>query len=130
MDSAATILNHIALPFSVETDPDIFYSRILGFTEKYRFTLDSETAWEIFGLFIELPVIVMVKDELKMELFRVPFTENTALTHVCLTYHDTDTVSRQAEESGFRVVRAKRASGEVVFIRDGSNNIFELKRIQ
>lgn len=130
MDTMPAFLNHVAIPFSVESDPVNFYTRILGFTEKYRFTLDNETAWKIFGVYMELPVIVMVKDELKIELFKVPFTENHSISHLCLFYKDIDAVCRRAEKSGFRVVKTRRDSGEVAFIRDSSNNIFELKRIQ
>lgn len=129
MDTMPAFLNHVAIPFSVESDPVNFYTRILGFTEKYRFILDRETAWQAFKLFTELPVIVMVKDELKIELFKVPFTESAALSHICLSFNDIEAVCLKAESSGFRVVRTKRESGEVAFLRDNSNNIFELKSI-
>lgn len=130
MDVAVSYLNHIALPCSAESDPDDFYNEILGFVEKYRFSLDRETAWKLFGLYTEIPVIVLVKGELKIELFLVPFTEHVGLSHICLNCDDISGVSSKAEAKGYQVVSSERDSGKVAFIRDGSNNLIELKDIQ
>jgi catechol 2,3-dioxygenase-like lactoylglutathione lyase family enzyme len=123
------ILNHIALPVAFPTDIEDFYFRILGFSEKYRFDIEAETAEAIFNINKAINVVVVEREKLCIELYQLENDFPPGISHVCLNERDVDGVCKQAEAAAYRVVRINRPSSKLAFITDKSGNRFEIKQV-
>ncbi|MHC1776227.1 MAG: VOC family protein [Lentimicrobium sp.] len=123
------ILNHIAIPIGFTEDISNFYSNVLGFIEKYRFVVDQNTAFSIFGIEHEMEVTLIERDGLRLELFYVDEPFNHGISHICLNVSNIYEICRVAQECGYQIIRIKRASGSIAFISDKTGNRFEIKEI-
>ncbi|NTW25164.1 MAG: VOC family protein [Lentimicrobium sp.] len=121
------ILNHLAIPLRFADDIKCFYADILGFSEKYRFEIDRDTAVQIFGISEEITVSVIERDGFSIELFHLTDLFQSGIMHICLNVPDISEVCRQAEASGYPVVMIPRPSAAIAFITDKTGNRFEIK---
>lgn len=121
------MLNHIAIPVSFPEDIQHFYIGILGFAEKYRFEIEEEVAFNLFGTGGKLNVAVIGFEELRIELFQTTDVILSGVAHICLNVRDAGHVCRLAADAGYKVVKIDRPSGMLAFIADKTGNLFEIK---
>lgn len=123
------ILNHIALPLAFQSDIQDFYKNILGFTEKYRFEIDPETAETIFRIRKPIRVEVFERCDFRIELYHVEDMQIQGISHICLNEMDIDGVCQRAGAAGYHVVRIDRLAAKLAFITDKTGNRFEIKQM-
>ena len=119
-------VNHIGLdiyPMSEVTD---FYVNLLGMKLMRKFELSSELNLAIFGHPDEVEVMVVEKEEVRMELFFSKHRRGKSLQHICLDVADREDLASRAKKSGYVVIRVERPVRNLIFIKDKSGNIFEL----
>ena len=121
------LFNHLAIPLRFADDIGHFYSDILGFTEKYKFEIDRDTATQIFGISDEIMVSVIEREGLSIELFHLTDSFQAGITHICLNVPDFLITCKLAEDSGYPVIIIKRPAGILAFISDKTGNRFEIK---
>lgn len=127
MQNSPKLLNHIAIPVATEDEIRDFYEEILGFTEKYRFEIDIETSNLIFLINRQIEVVVVEKDELRLELY-LAMNNDLRINHICLNVTDFNDICRKADSGGYDVTQIGRPSGNQAFITDKSGNRFEIKQ--
>jgi len=120
-------LEHVALVITDPEEIENFYQNILGMTKLKNFTVDRALARRIFGIDKETPICLLQKNELLLELFIRPVPYERGFQHICISIPDREGFVEQAVQKGYECIRLKRTHSDLVFIKDGSGNIFEIK---
>lgn len=118
---------HIALMIQNPQEVENFYEEILGLKKEREFKLDGELAGSIFGIPRETSVVQLQNEALMLELFLVPESPEPGFRHTCLSFKNREAIIERVNRMGYRCFRLKRTYSDLVFIRDGSGNIFEIK---
>jgi catechol 2,3-dioxygenase-like lactoylglutathione lyase family enzyme len=123
-------LNHIGLNISHAGEPNQFYQEILGFVPLHDFSLPKDISHLLFGIEEETKVFVLQNGQVKLELFLHHHPIAPGYAHLCLEMDDREETVRKGSASGYQVIRRKREKGDLLFIKDKSGNLFELKNQQ
>lgn len=122
------MLNHIALQINDERDVKAFYEDVLGFETSHSFQLDGELSTRIFGIKAPAQVTVITNENLTIELFQsdviIPFR---GFTHTCINVSSIGNVVEKCRGKGYEVIEIERSHKMLYFVKDASENMFELK---
>lgn len=119
--------NHIGLTISESSDIRKFYQNILGMKLRRNFVLNLFLAKTIFGIEKELEVSSGKIGNLKIELFTTDQEISTICNHICLSVSERDKFINEIKENGYECIVLKREMSDLVFIKDKSGNLFEIK---
>jgi len=122
------IFNHVAITINDLSDIKNFYVDILGLEIKKKFTLSKKISSQIFNIEKETEVIVVAKKDFVVELFIADKNDYRNFQHVCITVNDRKQVIQKAQKSNYPCTIIKRDTSDAVFIKDKSNNLFEIKQ--
>lgn len=120
-------LNHIGINIIEESDIQGFYKDILAFKPEWDFALPTDISQQFFGINQETKVVVLKNETLKLELFVHHETLQCGYSHICIEVDDREETARKCLAGGYPVLRRKRENGDLLFIKDRSGNVFELK---
>ncbi|OQX72111.1 MAG: hypothetical protein B6D61_15175 [Bacteroidetes bacterium 4484_249] len=120
-------LKHIAFTVDNSAEIDKFYKGLLGMKEEKSFVLNRNLARDIFGIEKETSAFLLKKDELFFEIFILPKKLKKDFNHICISVADRKNLVIKAEHENFEVIRIKREFDDLIFIKDNSGNIFEIK---
>lgn len=123
-------LEHIALTIADHKEIKKFYQEILGFAEIRSFILQKELAMEIFGIKKETNVFHIQKDDLLLELFLMPERFEHVYNHLCISVPNREAMVKKAIKDGYECIRVSRQHFDMIFLKDKSGNVFEVKQIQ
>jgi len=121
-------LEHIALTITDRKEIEIFYQKILGFSEVRSFILQEDIAREIFGIEQETRVYHLQNDSLLMELFLMPERFEHFYNHICISIPNREEIVYKADQYAYECIRIRRQNSDMIFIKDRSGNIFEIKQ--
>lgn len=121
-------LEHIALTITDRKEIEIFYQKILGFSEVRSFILQEDLAREIFGIEKETRVYHLQNDSLLMELFLMPERFEHFYNHICISIPNREEIVYKADQYAYECIRIRRQNSDMIFIKDRSGNIFEIKQ--
>jgi len=122
------IFNHVAVTINNLSEIKDFYVNILGLEIIKKFTLSKDISNKIFNIEKETEVIVIGKDDFSMEIFKSNKTSYYDFQHVCITVNNREKVIKKAQENNYPCTIIKRDTSDAVFIKDKSNNLFEIKQ--
>jgi len=120
-------LQHIALSITEPLEVRDFYQSLLGANAIRYFVLDKNLAGQIFGINRDTSVYLMQKDELFLELFLIPEQNNLNFHHICISIENRIQLFENALEKGYECIQIQRNENDLIFIKDKSGNIFEIK---
>lgn len=120
-------IEHIAI--TVENHDEIihFYRDFLGMKQVRDFILDKNMAQKIFGINNHIPVFLMKKGELVFEIFINKKNPNLVINHICFSVNNRGDLIKNAQGKGYQTIIIEREQYDLVFIKDKSGNIFEIK---
>ena len=122
------IFNHVAITINDLAEIKNFYVDILGLEIINKFTLSKMMTSQIFNIEKETEVTVIGKKDFMMELFITGKNDYRNFQHVCITVNDRKQVIQKAQKSNYPCTIIKRDTSDAVFIKDKSNNLFEIKQ--
>lgn len=120
-------LEHIALTITDPAEIKDFYYNILGMSEVRNFVLEKDLAREIFGIDKETSVFLLQKDELLLEIFLLPEQHKQNFEHICISIKKREEFIEKAAQNAYKYIRLNRKYTDLIFIKDKSGNIFEIK---
>jgi len=125
-----TGLNHVAVFNRSEKEAKKFYGSLLGLRQTYRFTVDESLAQRIFSMRINLEVLIFENDHLKIEVFisahkRIPVA--TAINHICVEVEQRPAFLQKCRQQEIEFMEIQRERGKIIFLKDYSGNLFEIK---
>jgi len=117
------------LAFSIQNADEIhqFYVNILDFHIVKTFELEAELAYKIFNIHKSTQAFFMEGHGLALELFIDKNKKQTGFNHWCLSIPDREAFLKKAEKHNATIIRIPRGSYDLIFIKDASGNIFEIK---
>lgn len=119
-------IKHVGLAVK-RPDVESFYKQILGFESLRNFRVDGVDASKIFGLLGPVNVEIMQYDGVEFELFISGCGQFTTYAHICLETKKANEIFRKAKDAGFSGFERNNGDRSTWFIRDHSENLFELK---
>lgn len=120
-------LEHIALSVNDTKEIKNFYFNILGMKEVRIFVLNKELANSIFKIEKETPAFLLQKDELILEIFVTTEQFKQNFNHICIAVKNREELVKKAKQSGYKCIIIERKISDLIFIKDKSDNIFEIK---
>ena len=123
-------LEHVALTITDPEEITDFYQDILGMQKVKAFKLTKALAFTIFGFNKEVSINLLEQEKVFFEIFIVAEQESTAFNHICISIKNREEIINKALQKAYKVVRIKREIFDLIFIKDKSGNIFELKEKQ
>ena len=119
--------NHLGLTISESSDIRNFYQNILGMELQRNFILNRFLAKTIFGMEKELEVYSGKIGDLELELFITDQEISKTCNHICLSVSERDKFIGKIRENGYECIVLKREMSDLVFVKDKSGNLFEIK---
>lgn len=121
-------LHHIGINIHEKEEGINFYQNILGFHLEYRFEIKPDLTTAIFGIEKPAEVFLYKNDSIQLELFVFPEKTKQGFTHICITVNDRENMVKKCELARYPLTRIERNDKpDILFIRDKTGNIFELK---
>ena len=120
-------LEHIGLTVKSHEEIDAFYCKLLGFKRVRNFVLKRDVANVLFGINKNIQVSFLEKDNIRIELFVSEALNMRPIDHICISVPEREALVQRAKMAGYEVIRIKRPEFDLVFLKDGSNNLFEMR---
>jgi catechol 2,3-dioxygenase-like lactoylglutathione lyase family enzyme len=121
-------LEHVALTINDHQEIADFYQEILGLTHVGSHALKKDLAREIFGIEQDTTVDYLEKEGFVLELFLMPAGFKTCYNHLCFSVPDREVMVEKAMQAAYECIRIIRKNSDMIFLKDKSGNIFEIKQ--
>ena len=122
------IFNHVGITINISSDIKNFYVDILGLEIKNKFTLSKTISNQIFNIEKNVEVVIAGKEDFTVELFIAAEANYRNFQHICITVNEREKVIRETQNNDYPCYIIKRDTCDIVFIKDKSNNLFEIKK--
>ncbi len=120
-------LEHIAITVNDSSEIPSFYKQILGMNEIKNFKIDKLLAGKIWGIKRETKVYLLNIDQLFLEIFVDNKKYSQRFNHICLKINNRELMIKKALANHYECIQIEREKSDLVFIKDKSGNIFEIK---
>jgi len=120
-------LEHIAISVNHKDEIKDFYIDTLGMEQVRCFDLQKELAKKIFGFYDDLLVYILNNEDLTLEIFILNQEQKKSINHICFSISKREELIAKAQTKGYECIQVKREPNDLVFIKDKSGNIFEIK---
>lgn len=117
------------LAFSINDINEIkgFYIGILGMKKIKNFTLNRDLSKQIFNFDSDIDVFLLKKDDLVLELFISKENSKNIYNHICIEVNNREELYLKAKNNNYECLRINRDYSDLIFIKDKSYNLFEIK---
>jgi len=122
-----TLVNHVALNYKDKEKADIFFTKILGLELKKTFTLSAEKSKEIFGIGEEINAFSYENEHTRFEIFITENVKPNLFEHTCIIINNKEDFIQRCKKYGLSPNIVERGEKKYLFVRDFSNNLFEVK---
>ncbi len=119
---------HLGLTIIEKTDIREFYQDILGMKIQKEFTLSGELAEQIFRQDRDIKVVAGTIGNLFVELFLAEENPNVVWEHICFISENRPALIDACQAKNYPVTVIERKPFDIVFIKDKSGNLFEIKQ--
>ena len=120
-------INHIALQFKSKEKADIFFCEILGISKSREFELTCSLSEKIFDISEDVKVCVYENEKCKFEVFITDKKNDLSFNHICLEISDRKELIEKCRKNGLEVRLVDKNDKTLLFIKDFSENIYEVK---
>jgi len=128
--SEETSLIHVGLQYSDEDKSEIFFTKILGIPLKKKFTISAELAKEIFGIGESVKILVYQNQNTGFEVFITKLAKQANYEHSCIEIKNKKEFMDRCTKHGLEVKIIKKDGKDLLFVKDFSGNLFEIKEKQ
>lgn len=120
-------LEHVALSITDPEDINHFYQDILGMKKVKDFVITRSLANDLFCIDTDTQMYLYQKDQVFFELFIINKLRLESFNHTCIAVPDRRSVFEAAQKKGYTCIHKQKEKSELLFIKDKSGNLFELK---
>ena len=121
---------HTALQYSDRNKAKIFFNKILGLELKKTFTLSNELSNQIFGINEEVIVDVYSNEKAYFEVFITKIKTKYNFEHTCIEIDNKIDFIDRCKTYGIEPIFVKKGEKTLLFIKDFSGYVFEIKESQ
>jgi hypothetical protein len=124
------LLNHVALQFFNKGEAEIFFNKILGISKVKSFIISEGLSGDIFGINRGAEVDVYDNGKIRFEVFFGQNLRQSRYEHICLEVEDKKEFSDRCKRYGLEPLIVKKEGKDLLFVRDFSNNLYEIKEMK
>ena len=124
------LLNHVALQCLNKEEVEIFFIKILGIPKVKNFTLSEGLSESIFGINKRVEVEVYDNGKTRFEVFIGQSNRIPGYEHICIEVEDKKEFIECCKKYGREPLIVKKEGKDLLFVRDFSNNLYEIKEIK
>ncbi len=125
-----TTLNHVALQYYNKEQADIFFTEILKIPKLKEFTIAKELSNAIFKIKENVEVIVYANNNARFEVFITKQPLKKSYEHTCIEIDDKEEFIKCCNKHDLKPMNIQKDGKNLLFIRDFSNNLYEIKEKQ
>jgi catechol 2,3-dioxygenase-like lactoylglutathione lyase family enzyme len=118
---------HIALQYPDKEKAKIFFNSILGLSLHKTFSLSKSLSKEIFGIDEEVDVDVYRNEGACFEIFITNVQTKYNFEHTCIEIDNKDEFIKKCQRFGIEPIFVKKGDRTLLFIKDLSGYIYEIK---
>ena len=122
-----TAFKHVALTYADREKAKLFFTDILGIPLTRTFTVSEKLSNTFFGFEEEVDVDVYDNGEIVFEVFITNRSNQMSFEHTCIEVDNQQTFIERCRKYGIEPIIADRNGKIYVFVRDFSDNLFEIK---
>jgi catechol 2,3-dioxygenase-like lactoylglutathione lyase family enzyme len=123
-----TAIKHIGIHYNDRESARIFFKDILGLEFKKTFSLSSELSNEIFGISENISIDVYENDNSYFEVFITKNSTKNRYEHICLEIESKNQLIDKCKEHGLEPIIVNKNGKTLLFIKDFSGNLYEIKQ--
>jgi len=125
-----TVLNHVALECSDREKAKIFFTTILRIPLTKTFTVSAELSEAIFGIKEQVDVDVYDNEQTRFEVFITKTVKPSGYEHICIEIDDKQTFINRCKTHEMEPMVIQKDGKDLLFVKDFSGNLFEIKEHQ
>jgi len=125
-----TVLNHVALECSDREKAKTFFTTILGIPLTKTFTVSATLSEAIFGIKEHVDVDVYDNEQTRFEVFITKTAKPSGYEHICTEIDDKQTFINRCKTHGIEPMIIQKDGKDLLFVKDFSGNLFEIKEHQ
>jgi len=121
------MIKHIAVECGDKEKAKIFFTEILGLPVKKEFVISNDLSKSIFGIDSACEIINFDDGNTCFEVFitRRPHSKN--YDHVCIEVDDKEEFISRCKTNGIEPMIIPRGEKSLIFLKDFSDNLYEIK---
>ena len=118
---------HLGITINNANEIADFYENVFEMEKVRVFELNSNLCKKFFKIPQSVEIHLMKKDDVEIELFIRQELKQPSFEHFCLSFADRKKIVERAIENDYEVIIEERKNFDIIFIKDHSGNIFEIK---
>jgi len=125
-----TSLNHVGLQCSERKKAEIFFTKVLQIPKIRTFEVSEELSKAIFGIKNSVEIDVYNNGKTKFEVFITEKMKDFFYEHVCIEVDNKKEFTKRCKKYGIEPLLVRKEGKDLLFIRDFSDNLYEIKEKQ
>jgi len=121
------MFHHIGITIKDKAEVENFYKNILGFELIKIFTISAFLSENIFNIEKDIEVALVDNKDFTIELFISKIDNKQNYEHICIMVENREQIIKKAQENRYPCIMIEREPFDIVFIRDKTGNLFEIK---
>ena len=124
------LLNHVALQCSNKEKAEIFFTKILGISKVKNFAISEGLSESIFAINKRIEIEVYDNGMTRFEVFIGQSNRTPGYEHICIEVDNKKEFIDRCKKYGIEPLVIKKEGKDLLFVRDFSNNLYEIKEIK
>jgi hypothetical protein len=120
-------LLHAAVTCDTQEHAQIFFEKILGLLPIKSFSIDHQLSENIFSISQPVDIIVYGNDSMAIEVFISSHNQNSSYVHLCISVGEQVRFIENCKENGLKPYFVRKGEKQLLFVRDFSGNLYEIK---
>ncbi|MBN1280288.1 MAG: VOC family protein [Candidatus Thermoplasmatota archaeon] len=121
------VLQHVAVECDDQVSADRFFTEICGLSKTKSTVLSTELSQQIFGLTQSVTFCLYENGQMRVEVFIHHGQRPPSYAHLCIEVEDKQRFMDRCRQQGLQPFVVMKESKELLFVRDVSGNLFEIK---
>lgn len=122
-----TAIKHVGIQNNDRESARIFFKEILGLDFKKTFSLSNDLSNKIFGIDEDVKIDVYENDYSYFEVFITKNNPNNKYQHICIKIENKKQLIDKCKCHGLEPIVVNKNGKKLLFIRDFSGNLYEVK---
>ncbi len=122
-----TLLNHVAVECVDQQSADLFFTTILGMKKIKSTVISKELSTAIFLIDSSVAFHLYDNGTLRVEVFIRRSKREPTYSHLCLEVANKDDFITRCKQHGLEPFVVEKDGKQLFFVRDFSENVYEIK---
>jgi catechol 2,3-dioxygenase-like lactoylglutathione lyase family enzyme len=121
------IIQHVAVECSDQQSADRFFTSILGMLKSKTTIISKELSTAIFGVNKSSPIEIYDNGKTRFEVFIKKTRREPAYDHICIEVDNKNDFIERCTQHGLVPFFVEKEGRQLLFVRDFSDNLYEIK---